>query len=129
MIMPFIIPPALAEEMEITSGQVQEMLTDFHRQAFSPPKSLIALPTRGVLAEAVLGSCPSAEKIDLTRFWNWTDAPVDTAPEIAPVTVPTTTPPLTTGLTAPSTLTGMPPLINNLNATAAPTADTSLLQA
>ncbi|MCW4005435.1 MAG: hypothetical protein NWF04_02380 [Candidatus Bathyarchaeota archaeon] len=129
MIMPFIIPPALAEEMQITSGQIQDMLTNFHKRAFSPPKGLIALPTRGVLAEAVLGSCPSAEKIDITRFWNWQDAPVDTAPEIAPVTVPTTTPPLTTGLNPPSTLTGMPPLINNLNATAPPTADTTLLQA
>ena len=129
MIMPFIIPPALADEMKITSGQIQEMLTNFHKQAFSPPKGLIALPTRGVLGEAVLGTCHSAEKIDLTRFWNWQDAPVDTAPEISPVTVPTTQPSLTTGLAGPSTLTGMPPLINNLNATAPPTADTSILQA
>jgi len=129
MIMPFIIPPALAEEMKLTSGEIQEMLTNFHKQAFSPPKGLIALPTRGVLGEAVLGTCHSAEKIDLTRFWNWQDAPVDTAPEVSPVTVPTTQPSLTAGLTGPSTLTGMPPLINNFNATAPPTADTSLLQA
>ena len=36
----------------------------------------------------MLGRCPSGEKIDLTRFWNWQDSPADTAPAIAPVTLP-----------------------------------------
>jgi hypothetical protein len=80
-----------------------------------------------VLGEAVLGHCSSAEKIDLTRFWNWQDAPSDTAPQISPVTLPTTSPSLTTGLTAPNSLTNLPSLINNV-LTAQP-ADTSLLQA
>lgn len=134
MILPFFLPPVLADgghrASPITSRQVQEMLTAFHKTAFSPPQALIALPTRGVLAEAVLGSCPSAEKIDLTRFWNWADAPADTAPEIASVTLPTTQPSTVAGLTAPNSLTGLQPLINNFNAgTAAPAADTGLLQA
>jgi hypothetical protein len=80
-----------------------------------------------VLGEAVLGHCPSAEKIDLTRFWNWQDAPADTAPGIGMVQLPTTTPPLTTGVTAPNSLTNLPPLINNL--ITAPQPNTSLLQA
>lgn len=36
---------------------------------------LVALPTGGVFAEGVLGRSNCAEKIDLTRFWNWQDSP------------------------------------------------------
>ncbi len=130
MIMPFIIPASVAESMSITSSQVQEMLTQFHKTAFDPPKSTIALPTRGVLGEAVLGHCSSAEKIDLTRFWNWQDSPADTAPQISPVTLPTTQPSIAAGLSGPSALTGMQPLINNNFTSGGATApDTSLLSA
>jgi hypothetical protein len=80
-----------------------------------------------VLGEAVLGCCPSAEKIDLTRFWNWQDSPSDTAPTISPVSLPTGTPSLTAGLTAPNSLGALPSLINNV--LAAPTPNTGLLQA
>jgi hypothetical protein len=105
------------------------VLAEFHKTGFSPPKSLVALPTRGVLGEAVLGSCPSAEKIDLTRFWNWADAPADVAPEIAPVTLPTTGPSRLAGITGPSALTGIAPLINNINANpAVPGSDALVLQ-
>lgn len=122
MIMPFSIPAALAvslrddpdEEDPLTTGKVQEALTAFHRQAFSPPVSSIALPTRGVLGEAVLGHCPSAEKIDLTRFWNWQDSPNDEAPEIGPVGFRGA---LDAGaLTGPNSLTAIPSIVNNLSA-------------
>ncbi|MDH4118250.1 MAG: hypothetical protein OEW30_12755, partial [Acidimicrobiia bacterium] len=43
---------------------------------FISPQGGVTLPTRGTLGEAVLGSCNSCEKIDLTRFWNWKDSPV-----------------------------------------------------
>jgi hypothetical protein len=127
MMLPFIIPQAVSEQMGIDPVQLQNTLLAYQQDAFQPPQSTIALPTRGVLGEAVLGHCPSAEKIDLTRFWNWADAPADTAPAIAPVTLPTTTPSIAAGLTAPNTLTNLPPLINNV--LTAPTPDTSLLQA
>ena len=99
MIMPFSIPASLATKLAggdggaadktppLTTGAVQEALTLFHRQAFSPPVSAITLPTRGVLGEAVLGHCPSAEKIDLTRFWNWQDSPADEASAITGVSL------------------------------------------
>ena len=46
----------------------------------------IALPTEGIFAEAVLGQSNSAEKIDLTRFWNWQDSPIPILPpEMNPV--------------------------------------------
>lgn len=122
MIMPFSIPAALAvslrddpdEEDPLTTGKVQEALTAFHCEAFSPPVSSISLPTRGVLGEAVLGHCPSAEKIDLTRFWNWQDSPNDEAPEIGPVGFRGA---LDAGaLTGPSSLTAIPSIVNNLTA-------------
>ena len=72
MIMPFSIPPAVGNSMmfggdgradgqPLTTGVIQDALTNFHRAGFSPPQSHVALPTRGVLAEAVLGCCPSGE--------------------------------------------------------------------
>jgi hypothetical protein len=127
LIMPFSIPQDLADEMNINPAELQQSLLAYQQEAFVAPHSTVALPTRGVLGEAVLGSCPSAEKIDLTRFWNWQDAPGDQAPGIGMVQLPTTTPPLTTGVTAPNSLTNLPPLINNL--ITAPQPNTGLLQA
>jgi len=47
---------------------------------------LVSLPTGGVFAEAVLGRFNSAEKLDITRFWNWQDSPIPIqAPEIAAI--------------------------------------------
>jgi hypothetical protein len=125
--MPLVIPQELADQAGIEPDKLQQALLDYQREAFVSPRSTIALPTRGVVGEAVLGSCPSAEKIDITRFWNWQDAPADTAPGIGMVQLPTTTPPLTTGVTAPNSLTNLPPLINNL--ITAPQPNTGLLQA
>ncbi len=126
MIMPFIIPQAVADSMKIDPAAIQQALLAYQQAAFAPPQSTIALPTQGVLGEGVLGHCPSAEKIDLTRFWNWQDSPADTAPAISPVTVPTTNPSIATGLTAPNSLGGLPSLINNV--LSAPTPNTSLAQ-
>jgi len=131
MILPFIIPEVLAKSAgadgkAIDPAAIQESLLAYQQAAFQPPHTTVALPTHGVLGEAVLGRCSSAEKIDLTRFWNWQDSPADTAPTISPVTLPTGSASLTTGLTAPNSLTTLTPLINNvLNA---PTPDTALLQ-
>ncbi|MBV9154310.1 MAG: hypothetical protein JO204_21290 [Alphaproteobacteria bacterium] len=127
LIMPFIIPQDLADQAGTDPAELQQTLLDYQRETFVSPHSTVALPTRGILGEAVLGSCPSGEKIDLTRFWNWQDAPADTAPGIGMVQLPTTTPPLTTGVTAPNSLTNLPPLINNL--ITAPQPNTALLQA
>jgi len=47
---------------------------------------VIPIPTGGVFAEAVLGRSNSAEKLDITRFWNWQDSPIPLSPpEIAAV--------------------------------------------
>ena len=49
-------------------------------------RRLVPVPTSGVFAEAVLGRSNSAEKLDITRFWNWQDSPIPLEPtEISPV--------------------------------------------
>ncbi|MFJ9777184.1 hypothetical protein ACIRVF_39120 [Kitasatospora sp. NPDC101157] len=52
----------------------------------TPVTNTIAIATNGVFAEAVLGRSNAAEKIDLTRFWNWKDSPIQITPaDIAPI--------------------------------------------
>lgn len=136
MILPFSIPAALAAQLgqdesgaerePLTTGAVQEALTRFHKEAFSSPTSHFTLPTRGVLGEAVLGHCPSAEKIDLTRFWNWQDSPADEATAIADVGLRGNS---LAQLTAPSTLTGQPTIINNVAGEGGATGTTGSLVA
>lgn len=48
----------------------------------------IVLPSGGLFGEAVLGQAIAAEKIDLTRFWNWQDSPIPILPsELSPVSM------------------------------------------
>lgn len=125
MIMPFSIPATLAAALAreaagdgdddttpLTTGAVQDALTAYHKTAFSPPVSRFTLPTRGVLGEAVLGHCPSAEKIDLTRFWNWRDSPGESVADISAADLR----PLSQAgtLTAPSQMAALPSIINNV---------------
>jgi hypothetical protein len=52
----------------------------------APTTEIIPLPSGGMFAESVLGRYNSAERTDLTRFWNWQDSPIPiVAPDIAPV--------------------------------------------
>jgi len=44
------------------------------------PQDFVALPSGGVFGEAVLGQSVAAEKIDLTRFWNWQESPIPILP-------------------------------------------------
>jgi hypothetical protein len=124
MVMPFSVPAALAVALAgdpdaddaasrapLTNAAVQEALTQFHREAFQPPESHFTLPTRGVLGEAVLGHCPAAEKIDLTRFWNWQDSPADSVAEIQNVGLRANS---LASLSAPNSLTTVPTIVNNV---------------
>jgi outer membrane protein OmpA-like peptidoglycan-associated protein len=123
MVMPFQIPAKLAEQTKTDTAKLQRALKRFHTDSFDHPTSTVALPTRGVLGEAVLGRSPSAEKIDLTRFWNWQDSPGDEATAIGEITVPSSN--MLEGVEAPSKLTSLSPIINNFS-TQGPSADSSL---
>ncbi|HEX6226819.1 MAG TPA: hypothetical protein VFZ52_20515 [Chryseolinea sp.] len=49
-------------------------------------QDIVPLPSGGVFGEAVLGRYNSAEKLDMTRFWNWQDSPIPlVASDIAPI--------------------------------------------
>jgi hypothetical protein len=90
-----------------------------HYQPMTPvPPFRVSVPTRGVFAEAVMGSCNSCEKWDESRYWKWEEHPVPDQPTaIAPVQ---TQPPQRTD---PGELKSTPfptPMINIQNAPPAP---------
>jgi outer membrane protein OmpA-like peptidoglycan-associated protein len=126
IVMPFHIPLELAQDRKLDTAKLQRSLKRFHTESFDRPRSTIALPTKGVLGEAVLGSCSSAEKIDLTRFWNWQDSPGDEATQISPISLPGNS---LLGSEAPSKLAGLSPIINNFSTQGPLAADTSLATA
>jgi hypothetical protein len=51
-----------------------------HGIHFGSTEDIIPLATGGTFAEAVLGRSNSAEKLDITRFWNWQDSPIPLQP-------------------------------------------------
>ena len=52
----------------------------------APRRELMLMPTGGVFAEAVLGRSVGAEKLDITRFFDWQESPIPlVASEIAPL--------------------------------------------
>ena len=46
MILPFNIPPQVAESLRVPSRDVQDVLLRFHRQAFAPPRTSITIRRR-----------------------------------------------------------------------------------
>jgi hypothetical protein len=61
-------------------------LVESDRDDVAATASRVSLATDGVFAEAVLGRSNGAEKLDITRFWDWQSSPIPILPsEIAPV--------------------------------------------
>lgn len=77
MLLPFTFPEELAEQLGRSAADIQEQLYRFHTNSFRAPTTVISLPTKGMIGEAVLGQTNVSEVIDLTRFWNWQDSPID----------------------------------------------------
>lgn len=77
MLLPFTFPEELAEQLGRTAADIQDQLYRFHTNSFRAPTTVISLPTKGMIGEAVLGQTNVSEVIDLTRFWNWQDSPID----------------------------------------------------
>ena len=75
-----------AERLAFKKQFVQPYIGD-PDQELATVKANIAVATGGVFGEAVLGSGVSAEKIDLSRFWNWKDSMIPILPtSINPLT-------------------------------------------
>ena len=77
MLFPFTYPEKLAKRLGKTAFELQDALYRYHSNHFRVPTTVISLPTEGMVGEAVLGETNVSEKIDLTRFWNWQDSPID----------------------------------------------------
>lgn len=79
------ISEEVSEEMNLMIGYSNDIRawSDEQRQR-KPLTDELFLPTSGVFAEAVLGRSNSAEKLDITRFYNWQDSPIpNSAPAVA----------------------------------------------
>ncbi|GAA4102947.1 hypothetical protein [Nonomuraea soli] len=76
-------PPTVAEEWRdwcVSKGLGADQIGEIAQT------QIIAMPTDGLFAEAVLGRANCAEKIDLSRFINWQEMPIPLVPpEINPV--------------------------------------------
>lgn len=77
MLLPFTFPQSLAKMLGCTATDLQDAICRYHSNSFRAPTTTISLPTNGMVGEAVLGETNVSEKIDLTRFWNWQDSPID----------------------------------------------------
>jgi len=77
MLLPFTYPESLAKKLGKTAKDIQDALYKYHTNNFRAPTTTISMPTDGMVGEAVLGETNVSEKIDITRFWNWKDSPID----------------------------------------------------
>ena len=84
-----IMPVARGFHLDPTFNQDVEEPVDLleHYEPNTPIEpSRVAIPTRGVYAEAVMGACNSCEVIDETRFWRWEESPIPDSPtQLLPV--------------------------------------------
>jgi hypothetical protein len=73
-----VMPVARGFHLDPTFNQDEEDPIDLfeHYQPATPVDPLrLAVPTKGVYAESVMGKCNSCERIDDSRFWRWEESP------------------------------------------------------
>jgi hypothetical protein len=84
-----IMPVSRGYHLDPTFKQDVESPVDLleHYQPNTPIEPVrVAIPTRGVYAEAVMGACNSCERKEEERFWRWEESPIpDNPPAILPV--------------------------------------------
>ncbi len=115
-----VLPVARGFHLDPTFNQDAKKPVDLleHYEPNTPiAPTRVAIPTRGVYAEAVMGACNSCEEKDETRFWRWEESPIPDSPStILPTSTDTrrAEPPDLTAKDFPS------PIIAMQNAPAAP---------
>ncbi|MCX2900401.1 T6SS effector amidase Tae4 family protein [Pseudomonas mandelii] len=68
-------------DMEIDpNSSSDELLLQLYKPSIPNPSMRIAVPTRGVFAESVMGSCNSCEAIDDARNWRYWEHPLPDEP-------------------------------------------------
>jgi hypothetical protein len=78
-----LLEPGLEPSPGIAAVQRDQPWYDWisrHADYSTTQEDLVPLPSGGVFAESVLGRANSAEKLDITRFWNWQDSPIPLQP-------------------------------------------------
>lgn len=78
-----VMPVARGYHLDPTFNQDDDKPIDLleHYEPNTPLEpSRVALPTRGVYAEAVMGACNSCEVKDEARFWRWEESPIPDSP-------------------------------------------------
>jgi hypothetical protein len=78
-----VMPVSRGVHLDPTFAQDEEEPIDLlaHYKPTTPVDPMrIALPTKGVYAEAVMGQCNACEKKDETRFWRWEESPIPDSP-------------------------------------------------
>lgn len=88
-----ILPVSRGFHLDPTFRQDAEQPIDLleHYQPTTPIEPIrVAIPTRGVYAEAVMGACNACERKEEDRFWRWEESPIpDQPPSILPVSTDT----------------------------------------
>lgn len=86
-----VMPVSRGFHLDPTFNQDVERPIDLleHYQPNTPIEPVrVAIPTRGVYAEAVMGACNSCETKEEERFWRWEESPI---PDNPPAILPTST--------------------------------------
>jgi LysM repeat protein len=115
-----VMPVSLGNKLDPTYNQDEEEpidLLDLYQPNTPIEPIRIAIPTKGVFAEAVMGACNSCEYIEEDRFWRWEESPCPDSPTaIQPISTESrrAEPPDMTAKDFPT------PMINLQNAPAAP---------
>lgn len=73
MLLPFHVPRRVADELGMTSTEVEATLIEFHQAGLVAPAFSVALPARGMLGEAVLAPAAVGEGSDPVQLWRWVD--------------------------------------------------------
>ncbi len=75
-----VMPVAPGFKLDPTYKEDAGELFDVYAPLTPIPPVRVAVPTRGVFAESVMGSCNSCEEKDESRFWRWEESPCPDKP-------------------------------------------------
>ena len=86
---PLAIPEAPDRATDETHAKLATWWDGWTEDNFDPEyveRDLVPLPSGGVHGESILGRANGAEKLDITRFWDWQESPIpQQSPQIAPI--------------------------------------------
>jgi hypothetical protein len=86
---PLALPESVEEAPDETYAKLTAWWDRWTQRNFDDKyreRDLVPLASGGVHGESILGRANGAEKLDITRFWDWQESPIpQQSPQIAPV--------------------------------------------